>query len=216
MNLRSLVAASAMCLTVGFTATIASAQDATVRIAIPFGFNVQNPDPAIGWNGWRTSDAGITETLYWLDAEGSLAPRLAETATSVSPTTWEISLQEGVTFQDGTPLDADAVRFSILRVVTPESDVYNERIASLIGIAAVDVIDPLKVRIETKVPNAAFLNDLVDPGLSIVSPASNETRFYGTGPFMLEEIVPGERITAVRFDDYWGGAAAAPKIELLT
>ncbi|MEM6462321.1 MAG: ABC transporter substrate-binding protein [Pseudomonadota bacterium] len=193
-----------------------AAEDGTVRIAVPFGFNDRNPDPAIGWNGWRTSDSGVTETLFWLDGEGELSPRLAESAMSLTPTEWEIRLREGITFHDGAPLDAEAVRFSLMRVVSPESEVYNERIASLIGIAGVTVVDPMTVRIKTDVPNASFLNDLVDPGLSILSPASNAERFYGTGPFILEEIVAGEKIATERFDDYWGGAAAAPRIELLT
>ncbi|MEL6766598.1 MAG: ABC transporter substrate-binding protein [Pseudomonadota bacterium] len=200
----------------GLAVAPAAANDATVRIAVPFGFDNLNPDPAIGWNGWRTSDSGITETLFWLDPEGVLSPRLAESATSISPTEWEIRLRDGVTFHDGAPLDAEAVRFSLMRVVSPESAVFNERIASLIGIAGVTVVDPMTVRIQTEVPNAAFLNDLVDPGLSILSPASDAEKFYGTGPFMLDEIVTGEKITSVRFDDYWGGAAAAPRIELLT
>ena len=194
----------------------AAADDGTIRIAVPFGFDDSNPDPAIGWNGWRTSDTGVTETLYWLDLDGNLAPRLATGATSLSPTEWEITLREGVTFHDGTAMDAEAVKFSLMRVISPDSGVYNERIASLIGIAGVTVIDSTTVRITTKGPNAAFLNDLVDPGLSILSPASNSERFYGTGPFILDEIVAGEKIATVRYDGYWGGAAAAPKIELLT
>ncbi|MEM0989888.1 MAG: ABC transporter substrate-binding protein [Pseudomonadota bacterium] len=192
------------------------ADEGTVRIAVPFGFNDKNPDPAIGWNGWRTSDTGVTETLFWLDSQGVLSPRLAESATSLSPTEWEIQLRDGVSFHDGAPLNAEAVRFSLMRVVSPDSAVYNERIASLIGIADVTVVDPMTVRITTAVPNATFLNDLVDPGLSILSPASNDERFYGTGPFILDEIVPGEKIATVRFDAYWGGAAAAKGIELLT
>ncbi|MEM8841754.1 MAG: ABC transporter substrate-binding protein [Pseudomonadota bacterium] len=193
-----------------------AAKDATVRIAVPFGFNDPNPDPAIGWNGWRTSDTGVTETLFWLNTDGDLSPKLAKSAKSLSPTEWEIHLREGITFHDGTPLDAEAVRFSLMRVVSPDSAVFNERIASLIGIADVTVVDPMTVRIKTQVPNAAFLNDLVDPGLSIISSASNAEEFFGTGPFTLEEIVPGEKIVTARFDDYWGGAAAAPGIELLT
>ena len=47
----------------------AVADDDVLRIAIPFGFDQPNPDPAIGWNGWRTGDAGITETLFWLDED---------------------------------------------------------------------------------------------------------------------------------------------------
>lgn len=194
----------------------ASADDGTVRIAVPFGFDDTNPDPAIGWNGWRTSDTGVTETLYWLNHDGELAPRLAESATSISPTEWEIRLRDGVTFHDGEAMDAEAVKFSLMRVVSPDSDVYNERIASLIGIADVTMVDSRTVRITTEGPNAAFLNDLVDPGLSILSPASNGERFFGTGPFILDEIVAGEKIVTVRYDGYWDGAAAAPRIELLT
>ncbi|MEO0425895.1 MAG: ABC transporter substrate-binding protein [Pseudomonadota bacterium] len=209
---RLLIASGALALV---SALPAAASD-TVRIAIPFGFDNPNPDPALGWNGWRTSEAGITETLFWLDREGKLAPRLAADARSISPTTWEIDLKPGVTFHDGTELDAEAVRFSIERVIDPESAVYNERIASLIGIDTIEAVDADTVRIVTEAPNAAFLNDLVDPGLSILSAETTTDAFFGTGPFRLSEIVPGERISMTRFDGYWGGAAAAPGIDLLT
>ena len=208
----ALIAPVALVLAWGASAT---AND-TVRIAIPFGFDSPNPDPAIGWNGWRTSEAGVTETLFWLNREGALEPRLATDARAISPTTWEIDLKPGVNFHDGTAMDAEAVRFSIERVVDPESPVYNERVASLIGIARIDVVDADTVRIETESPNASFLNDLADPGLSILSTGTTTDAFFGTGPFRLAEIVPAERISVTRFDDYWGGAAAAPAIDLLT
>ncbi len=201
-----------------FMALIVPAQTfaASLRIAIPFGFSGPNPDPAISWNGWRTSDAGITETLLWLNPDMELEPRLAESAELLAPTTWEIVLRNDVLFHDGSPLTAEAVRFSFERVIDPESPVYNERIAFLTNIAAIDVVDSQTVRIETQAPNAAFLNDLVDPGLAIVSLNTTEDRFYGTGPFVLERVVPGERIDVVRFADYWGGAAGVERAALLT
>ncbi len=192
------------------------ADETTIRIAIPFGFDHPNPDPASGWNGWRTSDAGITETLFWLNRDLELEPRLAESATAVEPTVWEIELKDGVVFHDGMPMTAEAVEFSLNRVIDPESPVHNERIASLIGIEDIEVVDELTVRIETAEPNAAFLNDLVDPGLAILSPGTTADRFYGTGPFVLDTVTPGESIVSVRFDDYWGGAAAVDRLELLT
>lgn len=188
----------------------------SLRIAIPFGFDSPNPDPAIGWNGWRTSDAGITETLYWLNESLELEPRLALDAALIEPTVWEIHLREDVLFHDGEPLDAGAVRFSLLRVVDPASPVYNERIASLVRITDVSVVDRYTVRIQTAEPNAGFLNDLVDPGLAILSPASTGERFHGSGPFMLEAVDPDERILVRRFEDYWGGAAALASAELLS
>ncbi|MEO1091339.1 MAG: ABC transporter substrate-binding protein [Pseudomonadota bacterium] len=196
-------------------AALAADEDSDVRIALPFGFNTPNPDPAVGWTGWQTSGSGVTETLFWLDLEGQIAPRLAVGAEAVTPTSWEIALRDDVVFHDGTPLDAEAVRFSITRVIDPESPVYNERIASLVGIEDVTVVDSHRVRIETRATNAAFLNDLVDPGLSILSPAAPGEMAVGTGPFRLVEVVPGERARVERFDDYWGGAATASSIELM-
>lgn len=209
----ALLAAAAMACCVQAGAAVA---EDTLRIAIPFGFDQPNPDPAMGWNAWRTSEAGLTETLFWLNQDLQLEPRLAESATSLEPDLWEVVLKDGVIFHDGTPLTAEAVRFSFDRVIDPESPVYNERIASLIGIESVEVVDDRTVRIATTEPNAAFLNDLVDPGLAILSPATTADRFYGTGPFVLDRVVPGESIDAVRFDGYWGGAAALDRIRLLT
>src|SRR3712207_2208793 len=83
--------------------------------------------PAAAW-ALETNDAhaltraGCLETLLRYTPNGELEPMLATEWTQVQPTTWEFTLREGVSFQDGTPMNADAVAGALthlLKVETP-------------------------------------------------------------------------------------------------
>lgn len=60
-----------------------------------------------------SNQAGVTETLMGIDYDLKLSPRLSESVEQASPTTWQVTLREGVEFHDGTPLTAEAVVASI-------------------------------------------------------------------------------------------------------
>jgi peptide/nickel transport system substrate-binding protein len=75
---------------------------------------VEQIAPAAAWapesnDAHSLSRAGCLETLLKSGFDGELEPMLATEWNQVEPTTWEFTLREGVTFQDGTPMDADAV-----------------------------------------------------------------------------------------------------------
>ena len=76
-------------------------------------------DPANGWTGWYVHQAGIYETLFYYDADMNLMPKLASGYKQLNDTEWEIQLRENVSFHDGTKMDADAVLFSMNRVLDP-------------------------------------------------------------------------------------------------
>ena len=67
-------------------------------------------DPAVGWDGWTSCRAGVTETLVWVDENLELKPLLADTWEQTDPTTWVFHIREGVTFHNGNPLTAEAVK----------------------------------------------------------------------------------------------------------
>ncbi len=183
-------------------------------IAKPFGPAVVLPDPASGYNGWYTQEAGITETLFRLDLNLCLQPWLAESYRQVSPRVWEIVLRPGVRFHDGRLLDAAAVRESFRRFLDPSSPRFNKRLQGLLDIRRLEVTGERTVRIETNRPNAAFLFNLTAPGTAVVSPASDGENLYGTGPFRLQGVIPNEELMVTRFEGYWGGRPRLQQVRL--
>ncbi len=152
----------------------------------------------------------IYDTLVWLDpTTGEYAPGLAES--------WEIAddglsatfhLREGVTFHDGTPFDAEAVKFTFDRILDPEftSPTARSKLGSLTGVT---VVDPQTVTLEYSAPYASLLNGLSQHWLGIVSPtaaAASGADFgknpVGTGSMSFVEWVPGDHITLARNPAY--------------
>lgn len=100
----------------------------------------------------------IFDGLVRFDPEGRIVPALATSWRRVGPTQLEFSLRPGVTFHDGEPFDAQAVKFSIDEFVDPKSGFPGAGFLSTI--AGVDVVGPLTVRVRTKSPDGILLNRL--------------------------------------------------------
>jgi len=155
----------------------------------------------------------VYDTLVYRDPEtGEFVPGLAAR--------WEISddglaytfhLRQGVTFHDGTPFDAEAVRFNLERVTSP--DLASQKARFMLGpYERTEVMDETTVRIHLSEPFAPFLDSLSQVYLAMVSPAAagqwgDEYQLHqvGSGPFVFAEYVPGEHLTLRRNPDYaWG------------
>ncbi len=121
-----------------------------------------------------------------------------------------MNLKPGVTFQDGTPLNAEAVRFTFERFKTSgtSSPIY----AGIQEIDSIEALDDLTVRFNFTQPAANFWSTLTMPYAGIISPASaekfdstGEGYLIGTGDFILDEWQAGQSITLRRNADYnWG------------
>ena len=193
---------------------IFASQSDELIIAKPFGPSIKGPDPALGSNGWYTSEAGVTETLFVLDMEMNLKPWLVAEYKNISPLIWEIKLKEGILFHDKTPVNATAVKWSLERIIDRSSKTFNIRTQKMLDIRAITVKDDKTLVFETNKPNAAFLYYLTSPGTAIISSRSSKKNIYGTGPFILEKVVPKEQMLVSRFDDYWGGRGRLSKVQL--
>lgn len=195
------------------TGIFASGSDKLI-IGKPFGPSAKGPDPAKGSNGWYTNEAGVTETLFVLDFEMNLKPWLAAASKSTSPLTWEIKLKKGIRFHDNTQMNAAAVKLSLDRIIDEKSEVFNIRLQKMLNIKTLAAKDNDTLVFETHKPNAAFLYYLTSPGTGIVSPGSNGEKIYGTGPFVLEKVIPKEQMIVSRFEGYWGAKAKLAKAHL--
>ncbi len=139
-------------------------------------------------------------------------PGVAESyEVSDDATEYTFYLRKDVKFHDGTPFNAEAVKFSLDRIVDPET-----RSAAALGAVgpydSSEIIDDYTVKVKFKEPFAGFLNMVCTAYVPIVSPAAvkkwgDQYQFHvtGTGPFMLKEYIPDDSVTLVRFEDYnWG------------
>jgi peptide/nickel transport system substrate-binding protein len=169
----------------------------------------------------------IIEPLIDLDDAGEAVPRLAESwEVSESGTEWTWTLKEGITFHDGTPFDAEAVKFSFDRILDPATQ--SQTGIALIGpYVGSEVIDARTVRMTFEEPYAPLLHNLSSVVLGIVSPTAVQElgeNFaqspVGTGPYVFQEWVRGDQVTMTRFDDYVNSSGltqhdGAPYLETL-
>ena len=153
--------------------------------------------------------ANVFEGLTRFGPDGSVNPGLAESwEISEDGTVYTFKLREGVTFHDGTTMDAEDVKFSLDRARAADS--VNAQKALFAGIADVTVVDPLTVQVTLSAPNGAFPFNLAWGDAVIVAPESIEnikTNPVGTGAFKFDNWVQGDRIDIVKNPDYWGEPA---------
>ncbi len=157
--------------------------------------------------------ANIFEGLTRFAPDGSVRPALAASwDVEDGARTYVFHLHEGVTFHDGTAMDAGDVKFSLDRARAEDS--ANAQKALFAGIEAVEVVDPLTVKVMLKAPDGNFPFNMAWGDAVIVAPESigtEATKPVGTGPFRFVEWVQGDHVTLERNPDYWGEPVALAK-----
>jgi peptide/nickel transport system substrate-binding protein len=151
----------------------------------------------------------MCEKLYELDENLKIFPQLAAELPAFSDggKTVTIKLRRGVKFNDGTAMDAEAVRYSLDRHLTMKG---SSRRSELELVTAIEVVDPLTVRLRLKAPFSPILATLTDRAGMPVSPAQAkklQDRF-GTnpvcvGPWSFVERVPQDRIVLEKSKHYF-------------
>lgn len=190
----------------------AMAEDAptqTLHIALREDADMLDPTLGRTYVG-RIVFAGLCDKLFDIDAKLNIVPQLATGYQWVDSKTLVIKLRAGVTFQDGEKMDAEAVKYSLMRHLTMPG---SSRRAEVSGMQSIDIIDPLTVRITLKAPNAPFLAALTDRAGMIVSPkaAKAEGKDFAlhpvcAGPYKFAERISQDRIVLDRFPGYWDAA----------
>jgi len=168
----------------------------------------------------------LFDTLVYRDAHNSYQPYLAE-KWDLAPDGKQLTfvLQENVKFHDGTPLDAEAVKFTFDRLI--EQGQKSVLASAVSVIDTIEVLDAQTIRFHFKEPSSTFIGSLSLPYAGIVSPAAvgaNGEGFgqqpVGSGPFKFEKWEPGVGITLVKNADYaWAPSAmqnqGAPHLDRL-
>ncbi len=194
----------------------------TLRYGLEADVNGLNPaESSLAVSGLMMGNA-VFDTLAALTPDGQWVPYLAESYTPNEDfTSWTMKLREGVTFHDGTPLDADAV------VVNFEA----QRAHPLVGLAvkpffpeegATTVVDDLTVQFNLLEPDAKFPTAQTAQLGMVASPAwltaaaedgSLNQAPVGTGPFMFDSRSEDSVTRFVRNESWWGGDVYLDAVE---
>ncbi|MEL6679257.1 MAG: ABC transporter substrate-binding protein [Pseudomonadota bacterium] len=191
------------------------AEDGSLTISVGFGPTAEVPDPRASYNGWMSNQTGVTETLMGIDYDMNLYPRLAESIEQSSPTTWRVTLREGLMFHDGTPVTAQAVIDSITPIAAEGYPGHNARVASLLDLAGLSTEGDRVVVFETNGPNAAFPWPLSEPAIAIMGAPSEAFPINATGPFVFKEAVPEQLYRVEANPDYRLGAPGLEEVRVV-
>ncbi|MFS8110331.1 ABC transporter substrate-binding protein [Rhizobium jaguaris] len=199
-SIKALLVASAMAVTIG------SAHAATLRVGLQDDPDSLDPAASGTYTG-RIVFAAMCDKLVDINANLEIVPQLATAWTwNDKGTDVTFTLRSGVTFQDGTPFDAAAVKFNIERMTTLKD---SKRKAELAPIDTVEVVDPTHVIFHLKGPFAPLLSVLSDRAGMMVSPTAAQkggefaTNPVCSGPYMLKARKQRDSITLDKYAGYW-------------
>ena len=192
--------------------------------------DVPTLDPARGYDttSWQFEEM-LFNTLVDYDADGHLVPELAnDWEISGDQRTYTFHLRSGVRFTNGRPLEAGDLRFSIERVLSPQTRSQGaEFFRGIAGadacgdqqcaVAGIETPDAHVLRIHLREFDPLFLHKLAMPFAAAV-PAEEVARWgedfarhpVGSGAFKLQEWAPGQRLLFVRNPDYF--VAGVPRL----
>jgi peptide/nickel transport system substrate-binding protein len=159
----------------------------------------------------------IFDSILTRKADMSIGPGLAQSVERVSETRWLVKLRRGVSFTNGEPMNAAALKFSIERILDPKLKAPSKSWWE--NFTEVKVIDDFTVEITTKTRDPLFQPRLT---LLVAVPPKyvkdvGDTKFslqpIGTGPYELVEWKKDDHVTLKANRNYWGGV---PPIERVT
>ncbi|MEN5277115.1 ABC transporter substrate-binding protein [Brucella sp. TWI432] len=213
-------------------ALLASALSAAVIASAPAfaagKLTVSSPQDPGSWDpidtflvNWASVATNIFDGLVYRGPDLKIVPGLAAS--------WEelddgkrirFNLREGVTFHDGEPFNAEAVKFTFDRLLGDEGAKGPQR-SNYMAIEKVEVIDDKTVDFHLKAPDPVLITKLAGYGAMIVPPKyiaeKGEDYFnthpVGTGPFKFVSYEPKVNIKLEAFADHWGGAPKLSELE---
>ncbi|PVB62433.1 ABC transporter substrate-binding protein [Labrenzia sp. 011] len=200
---------AALLLSATTLATAAHAAD--LRIGLQDDADVLDPDQSRTFVG-RIVYASLCDKLVDITPDLEIIPQLATGwSWSDDGKVLTMDLRDGVTFHDGTPFDAEAVKANIERSKNlPES----RRKSEVKSIESVEVSGPLQLKINLTAPDATLLAQFADRAGMMLSPTAAEAAGadFGanpvcSGPFKFVERVQQDRIVLAKFDGYWNADA---------
>ena len=194
----------------------------TLRIAQSLSHNTLSPAATTGLAD-ASVERVIFEGLVGLGKDLSIQPELATSWTiNADATEFTFELRQGVTFQDGTPFNADAVK-AYFAWATDKTNKNTARAQSLYAnVKSLEVVGPYEIRFTLSAPDATFLSNIALYNGRIISPAAIQKygsdvgrHPVGTGPFTFVSWQEGQKITVDANPSYWGPKPKVQRIEFL-
>ena len=185
------------------------APSGNIRVAMQ---SLVQTDPALISSDSEVLVAGhVYDYLVDVDPQNNIIPRLATDWTvSDDGLTYTFSLQEGVTFHDGTPLTSKDVVWTYNRLRDPANDFPTRDLYS--KIASIEAVSDLEVVFTLSQTNPFFLYDLSDNhALILKADTADPAQFNGTGPFMVDSYSPEDRIILKANPSYF--ISGQPRLE---
>lgn len=227
-----LVGATALVLGMIFTSGTAGAEPPKDMLVVGVASDPSVLDPAVTIDNFDMREIfPVYDRLVQYKVVNGLGttevePMAAESWTaSEDGLTWTFKLKSGIAFNDGTPLDAAAVKYSIDRMLA----IKMGPAGNFDSLESVTVVDPMTVSFRLKHPFAPFLQVLATNGGSIVNPKVAEKakgddlsqgwlsqHMDGSGPYEMKEWLLGERLVLEARPGYWGKAPALKRVIIRT
>ena len=170
-------------------------------------------EPTTSWNGWVVARFGVGENLVQLDEQMNFKASIAKSWKQIDDKTVEFTINEGVKFNNGNIVDAQACKTSIERALklTNREDVK-------FPIELIEA-DGLKLRIKTAEVVPTLINLLADPVFIILDTSAEETENFAekpvtTGPFKIISFESTKGLTLVKNEHYWKSDVAVDEINV--
>lgn len=158
--------------------------------------------------------AAIFDTLLLWQADGDIVPQLAESMETTDGVVWTLKLRPDINFTDGTPLDAEAVKFNLDRQMDPANACGCA--GNLADVASIEIIDPLTIEFTLNEANGTFMegfsgiNGMIGSPTAIkADPEGFAIAPVGAGAYTLTEYVRDDHVLLTRNPDYWDPSAPA-------
>ncbi len=187
----------------------AAAEDSVFTVAVtavPQKWDPYQQD----WASLQQSGQMVYATLVQQEQDGSLGPGLAESWSYSDPTHFQLKLKSGLTFSDGEPVDAAAVKANLDRAKT----VTGPKTSQLAAVQTVTATDPTTVDVTLSTPNPSLpfilsqVMGMVASPKALADQTALDAAPVGAGPYTLDvdNTTPGDTYTFVKNPTYWNAA----------
>ncbi len=163
----------------------------------------------------------VADTLFEINDQGQVVGRLVDKTDNPEPNVYVFTLKQGIKFQDGTPLDAAAVKFNIERHMNDPKATTSQDVKP---ITSIETPDAQTVKITLSAPFAPFTSRLTTGVGFMLSPTAvqklgdnlqRDLTGAGSGPFKFVSWEPDNQIVLERNPDFWGKDADGTQLPYL-
>jgi peptide/nickel transport system substrate-binding protein len=199
-------------------AAVPAAADEPPPLRIVTSFQIASLNPID--DGFWMPEFGVGELMMQFRADGQHYPWLLESIEQIDDTTWELRLRDGITFQNGSPLTAEALAALINRQMELSASAQSNFAEGTTATASGDLV----VTLDTVEPNTGVIPALSDEAVfpvydvaTVAAAGEQYDQLIGagiyTGPYSVVSLDDQEMMLE-RYEDYWQGQPALPGVSV--